>query len=243
MDLTNNQLYQLKLGGILKTLPTRLQEAANAGWGHTEFLQAILLDEIRSRQQRKTEGRLRMAKFRNTADFEHFDFSVRRSILKSELAELRSLSFMHNKQNLLILGQTGVGKTFVATAIGHQACREGHSVLFEGMSCLLETIKMHRLAGTFLRYRKKLIETDLLILDDLGIRPLAGELAQDLYDILEERYMKRATIITSQLPLENWKEVITDEVVFEAVVDRVAHGQKVELTGPSYRKKRSIDKA
>lgn len=110
------------------------------------------------------------------------------------------------------------------------------------MSHLIETIKLARVGGTFLRLRKKLIEVDLLIIDDLGIKPLDGEIVQDIYDLLEERYLKRSTLITSQLPVSNWKEVITDPVVFEAIVDRIAHGYKVEITGDSYRKRRGVDK-
>jgi DNA replication protein DnaC len=242
MDTTNNQLHQLRLRGIAKTLPIRLQEGTQEKWSYTEFLTGLLTDEIRYRDQKSTEGRLRKAKFRNQADFDHFDFTLKRSLSKTQLKELRELNFMKSKQNLLLIGPTGVGKTFVATAIGHQACVEGYSVSFEGMNHLIETIKLHRMGGTFLRLRKKLIEADLLIIDDLGIKPLDGELIQDIYDLLEERYLKRSTIITSQLPVANWKEVITDPVVFEAIVDRVAHGYKVEITGDSYRRKRGVDK-
>jgi DNA replication protein DnaC len=227
---------------MAKTLPTRLQESIQEKWSYTEFLNGLLLDEIRYREQKSSESRLRKAKFRTLADFDHFDFTVKRSLSKTQIKELRELTFLKNHQNLLLLGPTGVGKTFVATAIGHQACMEGHSVLFEGMNCLIETIRLHRMAGTFLRFRKKLIEADLLIFDDLGIKPLDGAMVQDLYDLLEERYLKKSTIITSQLPVANWKEVITDPVVFEAIVDRVAHGYKIEITGESYRKRRGVDK-
>ena len=242
MDITNNQLHELRLWGVVKTLPHRLQESQQEKWSYTEFLNGILLDEIRYRDQKSSESRLRKARFRTVADFDHFDFTLKRSLSKTQLKELRELTFMKSHQNLLLLGPTGVGKTFVATAIGHQACVEGHTVLFEGMNCLIETIKLHRMAGTFLRLRKKLIEVDLLIIDDLGIKPLEGEMVQDLYDLLEERYLKKSTIITSQLPVSNWKEVITDPVVFEAIVDRVAHGYKIEITGDSYRKRRGVDK-
>lgn len=242
MDIANNQLHQLRLTGIVKTLPIRLQEGLQEKWSYTEFLNGLLMDEIRYREQKKSEGRLRKAKFRTQADFDHFDYSLKRSLTKTQIKELRELTFLKSHQNLLLLGPTGVGKTFVATAIGHQACMEGHTVLFEGMNCLIETIKLHRMGGTFLRVRKKLIETDLLIIDDLGIKTLEVEMVQDLYDILEERYLKKATIITSQLPVSNWKEVIADPVVLEAIVDRIAHGYKIEITGESYRKKRGVDK-
>lgn len=243
MDVTNNQLHQLRLSGMMKTLPLRLQESQQEKWSYSEFLNGLLLDEIRYRDQKSSEGRLKRARFRTQADFDHFDFTLKRSLTKTQIKELKELSFMKSKQNLLLLGPTGVGKTFIATAIGHQACVEGFNVIFEGMNSLIETIKFNRIAGTFLRIRKRLIEADLLIIDDLGIKPLDGEMVQDLYDLLEERYHKKSTIITTQLPIQNWKEIITDEVVFEAIVDRVAHGYKIEITGESYRRRRGIDKA
>ena len=132
MDITNNQLHQLRLTGIAKTLPIRLQEGQQENWSYTDFLNGLLLDEIRYRDQKSSEGRLRKAKFRSLADFDHFDFTLKRSLSKTQLKELRELTFMKSRQNLLLLGPTGVGKTFVATAIGHQACVEGHTVLFEG---------------------------------------------------------------------------------------------------------------
>jgi DNA replication protein DnaC len=221
---------------MMKTLPLRLQESQQEKWSYSEFLNGLLVDEIRYRDQKSSEGRLKRARFRTQADFDHFDFTLKRSLTKTQIKELKELSFMKSKQNLLLLGPTGVGKTFVATAIGHQACVEGFNVIFEGMNNLIETIKFNRIAGTFLRIRKRLIEADLLIIDDLGIKPLDGEMVQVLYDRLEERYHKKSTIITTQLPIQNWKEIITDEVVFEAIVDRVAHGYKIEITGESYRR-------
>ena len=111
------------------------------------------------------------------ADFDHFDFTLKKSMTKTQIKELKELSFFKSKQNLLLLlGPTGVGKTFVATAIGHQTCLEGYHVIFEGMNNLIVTIKFHRVASTFLRIRKRLIESDLLIIDDLGIKPLDGEM-------------------------------------------------------------------
>ena len=122
MDITNNQLHQLRLTGIAKTLPIRLQESTQEKWSYTEFLNGLLTDEIRYRDQKSTEGRLRKAKFRTQADFDHFDFTLKRSLSKTQLKELRDLNFMKSKQNLLLLCSTGVVKTFVSTVIGHQEC-------------------------------------------------------------------------------------------------------------------------
>jgi len=134
MDVTNNQLHQLRLSGMMKTLPLRLQESQQEKWSYSEFLNGLLLDEIRYRDQKSSEGRLKRARFRTQADFDHFGFTLKRSLTKTQIKELKELSFMKSKQNLLLLGPTGVGKTFIATAIGHQACVEGFNVIFEGMN-------------------------------------------------------------------------------------------------------------
>jgi DNA replication protein DnaC len=140
------------------------------------------------------------------------------------------------------MGPTGVGKTFLATALGNHACRGGFSVTFIGVNMFIEKVQMSRADGTFLNYRERMIKTDILILDDLGIKPLPQSTVQDLYDILEERYQSKSTVITSQLPLKNWREVIDDPVALEAILDRLIHGAiKIELKGESYRKKRSTN--
>lgn len=134
MDITNNQLHQLRLTGVAKTISMRLQEGLQEKWSYSEFLNSLLTDEIRYRDQKSADGRLRRAKFRSQCDFDHFDFTQKRSITKTQIRELRDLNFLKSRQNLLLLGPTGVGKTFLATAIGHQACNEKYNVLFEGMS-------------------------------------------------------------------------------------------------------------
>jgi DNA replication protein DnaC len=150
-----------------------------------------------------------------------------------------ALQFIKNHRNVLIVGPTGVGKTYLASAIGDQACRNGYTCRFLGMNLFIEQLALSRVDGSFLRLRERLIKTDLLIFDDLGIKPLTPGVVQDLYDILEERYQKGSTVITSQLPIANWREVIADEVSYEAIMDRLVHGAvKLELKGESYRKKR-----
>ena len=154
------------------------------------------------------------------------------------------LRFLKDPRNVLIFGPTGVGKTFLATAIGNQCCRRGHTSYFIGVNMLIEKLAFSRADGTFLRFRDRLTKVDLLILDDLGIKRLPPEATQDLYDIMEERYQMKSTIITSQLPLSNWKEVIEDPVALEAIIDRIIHGSiTLNLSGESYRKKRSTKKA
>jgi DNA replication protein DnaC len=241
-DEMKNTMSQMKFYGMLRGLDLRLTEAQEHGWSYTDFLASLILDEKDYRQQKSTEYKIRRAKFRIEASFDHFDFTVKRSIKKGQIAELKQLNFLRNKQNFLLLGPTGVGKTFIASAIGYHACQEGFNCIFMGMNLFIEQAAMNRACGTYLKFRDRLLRPDLLILDDLGIKPLDPSSIQDFYDILEERYQSKSTLITTQLPFKNWREVIPDDVALEAILDRLVHGQKVEITGESYRKKKEIDK-
>jgi DNA replication protein DnaC len=239
IEQTRNELSKMKLFGVLQSLDVRLEEGLEKGWGHQEFISAIITDEKNYRQIKSTERRVKNAGFRTDASFNKIDFTANRKLSKSQVQELMSLKFIRDSQNLLLLGPTGVGKTFLATAIGNHACLEGYTCLFMGINYLAEKIHLSRVEGSFLRLRDRLIKCDLLILDDLGIKVLSQEIIQDLYDVFEERYQSKSTIITSQLPLENWKEVIQDPVTLEAILDRLIHGLKINIDGDSYRRKKN----
>jgi DNA replication protein DnaC len=243
IEQTREMMSRMKFFGMIETLDLRLHEARTNGWGHGDFISALITDEKLYRDDRAIKTRIRCAKFRTDASFEKLDLTGKRTIAKDQIQQLKSLKFLAEPRNVIILGPTGVGKTFLATAIGNHACREGYRVSFLGMNMFIEETTISRAAGHFLKLREKLVKADLLILDDLGIKPLPPTVAQDLYDILEERYQHKSTIITSQLPLNNWMEVIEDSVVLEAIMDRLIHGViKVEINGESYRKKRGLKK-
>ena len=183
--------------------------------------------------------RLKAAHFRTDASLERIDVTAKRNLSRTQIQELRELKFVTDPRNVLILGATGVGKTFLATALGNQACRQGFTCLFFGMNFFLEKLSLHRADGSFLKFRDRLIKCDLLILDDLGLKILPQDAIQDLHDVLEERYQSKSTVITTQLPLMNWKEVIEDPLALEGMVDRMIHGAvTLQLEGESYRKKR-----
>jgi len=239
IEQTKEVMHKLKFYGMLESLDVRLHEAQSQEWSHSDLLSALFSDERHYRNEKATVRRIRQAKFRTDASIDHIDFRAKRSITKAEINELKHLSFITEPRNVLLLGQTGVGKTFIATAIGNHACKEGYKVVFMGMNMFIEETAMARAAGKYLTIRKKLISADLLILDDLGIKALPASAMQDLYDILEERYQNKSTIVTSQLPIKNWIEVIDDQVTLEAILDRLIHGAiKMDITGDSYRKKR-----
>ena len=138
-----------------------------------------------------------------------------------------------------MFGPTGVGKTFVATALGNHACRHGYTTLFMGATVFIEKLLMSRTDGSYLKLRDKFIKVDFLIIDDIGLKKIPQQIVQDLHDLLEER-QEKCTLITSQLPLKNWKEIIDDELALDTVVDKLQHGSiHIVIDGESYRKKRN----
>ncbi len=240
--LQDQMINQLCLWGIQKTLEIRLKEASEGGWKYSEFLEAIFQDEIHFRNQKKTEQRIKRAKFRQLAHEDLYDFSFKRNLTKAQVKELMGLFFIEKKQSLLLTGPTGVGKTFLASAIGNHACHKGVETIFLSINNFIEQTEVARTTGKYLRFKEKLIKCGLLILDDFGLSKMTAQNLQDFYDILEERYQQRSTVITGQVELEAWKDIITDKIMLEAIVDRFAHGLRIEMKGDTYRKKQGLDK-
>ena len=223
IEQTKSVMAELKFLGALKTIDQRLAEASTHGWGNADFLSALLTDEKLYRDQNKIRRRIRTASFRTTATLERIDYTQKRNLTKAIVKDLMTLSFLKQPRNILITGATGVGKTYLATALGEYACRSGFSCIFIGISVLIEKLLMSRTDGTYLRYRERLIKCDLLIIDDIGLKKLPPEIVIDLHDILEERQAK-CTLITTQLPLKNWKEIISDELALDTILDKLKNG-------------------
>lgn len=238
LNLIESQLVDLKLAGIRASLSRRLTEARETSISHAEFLNLVLQDEITNRKNARIERLQRNAGFRIQSSCESLDFTFPRGLEKRTMQDIARGNYIDEGRNILILGPTGVGKTHIATAIGNTACRSGRSVLFLRMNSFIERISLARAQGTWLTYLRRLASFEVLILDDFGIKPLTPQQFQDLYDVIDERGEGKSMIITTQLPIENWSEVITDAVVCEAIIDRVIHrSQVVQLKGESYRKK------
>lgn len=238
LEQTRNQISDMKLFGMLKSLDLRLQESISQGWGPSEFLSAVITDEKTHRELQKINRRLKAASFRTQASFETIDYTAKRTLTKATVKDLMQLNYIKaSPRNVMMVGPTGVGKTFVATALGNHACRHGFTTIFMGISVFIEKLLMARTDGTYLRLRDRLIKTDFLIIDDIGLKKLPPQIVQDLHDLLEER-QEKCTLITSQLPLKNWKEIIDDELALDTVVDKLQHGSlHIDIPGDSYRKK------
>jgi DNA replication protein DnaC len=217
----------------------RLKHAREDQSGHEQFLNLILEDEVNYRKNARISRLIRNAGFRGAASCESVECGSKRNLDKQLVQDLSTCRFIREGHNVLIAGATGVGKTHLATALGNAACRNGHSVLFFRMNSLLEKLLVVRAQGTYLNLLKKLAGADLVILDDFGIKPLTPGLYQDLYDILDERSEGKSTVMTTQLPVQNWAEVIADPVTCEAITDRfVSRAICINLKGDSLRKKK-----
>lgn len=239
LDQIKNLAHQMRLFGIHEAADRRAQTAVSGQLHPLEFLRLILEDELLSRKDRASKALTTKARFRFRADLEDWDLNFDRGITQQKIRELASLAFFHNRENLLILGKTGEGKTHLAIAVGKRLCQEGYKTLFLPVNFLFEEIQAARAAGRYLVYIKALIKTEAVILDDFGLRNYTHEEATSLMDILEERYQKGVTIVTSQVTPEGWLKLFEDPVIAEAIVDRLVHpSQKLILKGGgSYREK------
>jgi len=231
-----NMMHEMKLSGMLHSLENTLTQATSEGLGHCEFLDLLLQAEHDFRQKRKMENRIKGSKLPHKWAFEDFDYSANRSITKSQVKDLMTLKWLDQGRPILLIGQTGVGKSFIAEAISLHACRNGRSSLWMDISAFLETLCLSRTSGTYIKLREKLSKPDILVIDDFGMRKMNSTEAQDLCEILEARSHAKSTIITTQLPLSHWEEVIEDAVIADAVKDRVKHTAiTLHLTGETYR--------
>lgn len=231
-----NLMAQMKLAGMTASFEKTINDATQDKWSYSEFLDSLLQSELDYREERKASRRIQAAKFKIRAAFEDFDFTANRSITKAQVKEIWGLKWVEQGRPLLLVGQTGVGKTFIAQATGLHACTAGKSVLFMTMTTWLENLTLARSTGAYLKFRDKLARPDILILDDFGMRKLTAMEAQDLCEILEERSVDKSTVITTQLPIDHWAEVIADPVIADAIQDRLKHAALTfKITGESYR--------
>ena len=235
---TLDRLYVLGLQGMAKAFVEMGDEADNLD--KREWLGLLLEREASWRQDKRFTARLRHAKLRQQASVEDVDYRSPRGLDRSLFQKLVEGQWIDAHDNLALVGPTGVGKSWLASALGHKACRDNHSVLYHRIPKLFEDLALARGDGRHPRLLRSLGRADLLILDDWGLEPLDAAARHDLLEILEERYGCRSTIVTSQLPVDRWHEIIADPTYADAILDRLVHNaHRIELTGESLRRTRS----
>jgi DNA replication protein DnaC len=237
---TLDLLHNLGLHGLAKGFKQVTASPEADGLSHAEWLGIILDHEVTLRRQKRFDARARAAKLRHNAAVEDIDFRAVRGLDRALFQKLATCDFIRDRRNLIITGPCGVGKSWLASALGHKACREDFSVLYHRIPRLFAALAIARNTGRYANMLRSIARTKLLILDDWGPEPLTAEQRRDLLEIVEDRYDAGSTIITSQIPVDRWYEVIADPTLADAILDRLIHNAtRIELTGESLRKTRA----
>lgn len=238
---TENTIYelqQLKLKGMLQTYQQILSMPQQEQPGIHQFMAQLSEAEIQSRLHNRTELYLRMSKLRYDAVLEQVYCTSDRNLCKESIEVISDCGFVKRAENILITGATGCGKSYLACAIGRQACAFGFKTLYFSMSKFLEKITLCKLEGTLLKFLSHIEKVHLIILDDFGLHPLDANSRLAILQILEDRYGKKSMIITSQLPVSDWYEYIEESTIADAIMDRLTgNAHRFDLKGASLRKK------
>jgi DNA replication protein DnaC len=237
-EQTLQKMRQMKFFGMVRAFRTSIENGSMIQMTGDEMVSMLIDAEWDDRNNRRIERQMRNAKFRYKANIEQLHFDIDRNLDKNQFMRMAECTFIGRKENLLITGSTGIGKSFIASAIGNQACTLGFKVLYANTTKLFTRLKMAKADGSYIREIAKIERQDLLILDDFGLQPLDASNRSVLMEIIEDRHGNRSTIITSQLPVAQWYEVIGEQTIADAILDRIVHdAHRMELVGESIRRR------
>lgn len=229
-------LKRLKLSPMLHTLPDRVAYAKKAPLSFEEFLELVLQDEVDRREQLNLQLRLQRAQFAQEQTFEGFDWNAPVTFDRERVKDLFSLTFMARKEDVIFMGPAGVGKTFLASALGHAACRAGKRVLLLRADLMLKELLASRADHSTEKAMRRLLAPDLLIVDDFGLKRLDHTSSSDLYEVIIERHKRASTIVTANRGIEEWIPLFDDPILANSALDRLAHNaHQVVIEGESYR--------
>ena len=241
-DATIAKMRELRLHGMTATYKQILETGMNEKYTLDELLTHLVDAEWFDRRQRKQERLRKAAGFRYHATFEELDFTLDRNLDKNQMLRLSNPKWIQQYKDILITGPTGVGKSFIGSALGHMACDHGYKVHYQLTGRMLAELRETKKSGTYTKKLSKLYKTDVLILEDFGLNTFDHESRLILLDIMEDRHGRKSTIFLSQLPVTSWHGIIGDSTIADAIMDRIVYGSyRIELTGDSVRKKKYRD--
>ena len=236
---TIEKMRQMRLLGMTDAFETIIETSQNDNFTPDELLAYLIEAEWNDRHLRKLQRHLRAAKFRYRATVEEIDFQTPRNLDKNLMLRMADCTFLERKENLLLTGPTGTGKSFLTSAIGHQACVKGYKVRYFNCAKLFAMLKMAKADGSYKRIMDRIERQDLLILDDFGLQPVDSQSRLAMLEIIEDRHGRKSTIIASQLPVAKWYKVIGEKTLADAILDRLVHSaHRFELAGESLRKRK-----
>ncbi len=229
---TMQKLEEMRLSGFVRAYREMTETSVSREFTSDEVIAHLVQAEWDDRYNRRLQRLIKNARFRYQASFEEIDFSAKRNLDKNQLLRLSSCDWITKKQNLIITGSTGFGKSWIATALGQLGCQRGYKVIYKNCIKLFDELKIAKADGSYFKEMAKMEKTDLLILDDFGLKPLDGNQKMMLLEIIEDRHGRKSTIITSQLPVSQWHEFIREDTVADAFLDRLVHSShRIEFKG------------
>ena len=236
---TVDKLHELRCTGMAKAMAEQLASPQVQNLSFEERLGLLVDRELTERHSRQLTNRLRHARLRHDACIEDIDFRAPRGLDKDLVLSLADGRWVREHLSILIIGPAGIGKSWIACALAHSACRLGHSASYRRLPRLLTELAIARADGSYPKLLASLAKTEVLVIDDFGLAKLSAENRRDLLEITEDRYGIRSTVITSQLPVENWHDIVGDPTLADAILDRLVHSSyQLNLKGESMRKRR-----
>ena len=234
---TLDKMRQMRLLGMYNAFKISMESFKTESMTTDQFVAWLVSNEWDDRCNRMIERLIKQASFRYKASLEEVDYSLERGLERNLLERLAELSFVKESRDLFITGSSGTGKSYIATALGYRACQKGMKVLYANTARLMGQLKMAKAKGTISQELKKIERADLLVLDDFGIQPFDAGGRMNLMDIVEDRHGKKSRLITSQVPVKDWYDIIGEKTIADAVLDRIVHQAiRIELHGDSIRK-------
>jgi DNA replication protein DnaC len=235
-SLLDKKMERLRLGGMRQTCDSRLKTAQSEHWSYSAFLDTLLTDEVERRNHAQLTRRLAKSQLNQNKTLETFDFSFNPKVQAAAIRELACCKFVEEGQNVFIIGPSGVGKSHLAEALGHEACRRGIDVLCYGTHKLFEWINSGRGDGSYKRKMDQIIKIPVLLIDDFGLQSMSEAQQEDLYEVICGRYEKRPIIITSNRDMSEWASVFKNPLIASAAIDRLVHKAiEIIIEGGSYR--------